>query len=163
MQTLTKRIAGFVVVVMFILSCTTEQYQYELDDVQVVLEGPEKDKEKTVQQYLNILYANLYQTALSPKKLVELTDLVASIGDKQIAYEVIVAKMMADPAIRLPSDSLMRNDPEAFLEETYNRFYVRKPSQAELNFFLNFLEGRPDVTPEHVYYSFALSNEYYYY
>lgn len=163
MPTLIKAVALFLVFSVLLSSCKEEKYSYELEDLEILLDGPEKDKEKTVQQYLNILYANLYQTPLSPRKLVEMTDVVASIGDKQVAYEVIVAKMMNDPLIQLPADSLMRNDPEAFIVETYNRFYVRKPTQAELNFFLNFIQSNPEVTTELVYFAFALSNEYYYY
>ena len=163
MPTLIKAVALFLVFSVLLSSCKEEKYGYELEDLEILLDGPEKDKEKTVQQYLNILYANLYQTPLSPRKLVEMTDVVASIGDKQVAYEVIVAKMMNDPLIQLPADSLMRNDPEAFIVETYNRFYVRKPTQAELQFFLNFIQSNPEVTTELVYFAFALSNEYYYY
>ena len=163
MPTLIKAVALFLVFSVLLSSCKEEKYSYELEDLEILLDGPEKDKEKTVQQYLNILYANLYQTPLSPRKLVEMTDVVASIGDKQVAYEVIVAKMMNDPLIQLPADSLMRNDPEAFIVETYNRFYVRKPTQAELQFFLNFIQSNPEVTTELVYFAFALSNEYYYY
>ena len=163
MITFIKAVALFLVFSVLLSSCKEEKYSYELEDLEILLDGPEKDKEKTVQQYLNILYANLYQTPLSPRKLVEMTDVVASIGDKQVAYEVIVAKMMNDPLIQLPADSLMRNDPEAFIVETYNRFYVRKPTQAELQFFLNFIQSNPEVTTELVYFAFALSNEYYYY
>lgn len=157
------RLGWAALLLILLFSCKKEQYVYEVEEVGVVLSGSDKNKEKTVQQYLNILYANLYQTALSPAKLVQLTDLVASIGDKQIAYETIVSKMMVDPEIRIPSDSLMRVDAEAFIRETYNRFYVRRPTQAELTYFINFIESEPNLTAEQIYFSFALSNEYYYY
>ncbi len=158
-----SRLVIIVAALVVFFSCKKEQYVYEVEEVPIVLSGPDKSKEKTVQQYLNILYANLYQTALSPAELVRLTDLVTSIGDKQVAYEAIVSKMMADPEIKIPSDSLMRVDSEAFIRETYKRFYVRKPTQAELTYFINLIESEPDLSAEQVYFSFALSNEYYYY
>lgn len=163
MPTLIRASALLLAFTLLLFSCKEEKYSYELEDLEILLDGPEKDKEKTVQQFLSIMYANLYQTPLSPRKLVEMTDVVASIGDKKVAYETIVGKMMNDPLIQLPADSTMRNDPEAFIVETYNRFYVRKPTQAELNFFLNFIQSNPKVTTELVYFAFALSNEYYYY
>ena len=49
------------------------------------------------------------------------------------------------------------------LEETYKRFFVRDISQAEREFFLNYLNANPNVSSEMVYMSFALSNEYQFY
>ena len=63
----------------------------------------------------------------------------------------------------LPSDSLMRADLDVFLEDTYKRFYVRDITEAEREFFLNFLNSNPNVSAEMVYMSFALSNEYQFY
>ena len=140
-------------------------YIYQVNDVVVTPNNADKDKEKTSDQYVNILYANLYQKALSPNQLVDLTDVIASIGDKQIAYETITAKMMADSEVLtlLPTTPEMRADVERFVVETYQRFFVRLPTEAEKVFFVNFIETHPNLTPEHVYFTFATCNEYNYY
>jgi hypothetical protein len=70
---------------------------------------------------------------------------------------------MNKPGVQLPSDSLMRANPEAFVSDTYERFFVREPSQAEISWFKNFIDSNPQLTPELVYFAFALSNEYLYY
>ena len=57
----------------------------------------------------------------------------------------------------------MRADIEQFVIKTYKRFYVRKPSEAEKTFFINYIESHPNITAEHLYFSFASSNEYYFY
>jgi hypothetical protein len=57
----------------------------------------------------------------------------------------------------------MRQDPEAFITETYKRFFVRVPTEAEKTYMINYINSHPEVTPEHVYYAFAISNEYYFY
>ncbi len=144
-------------------SCKEKSYVYEVNEVTVTPNSAEKDKDKTTNQFVSILYSNLYQQALSPDQQVDLSELIASIGDKQLAYETIIAKFLTDPDIVLPSAAEMRADPTQFVIDTYRRFLVRTPTQAELAFFVNYIESRPDVTPEMVYVAFATCNEYFYY
>ena len=153
----------FLIACLFISSCKEKTYLYEVNDVLVTDNNADKDKEKTIEQYLSILYTNLFQQALSPNQLVEATEIVTSIGDKQVAYETIIAKFMARPDVMLPSKASMHNNTEQFIIDTYNRFFVRRPTEAEKAFFIHFIETRPNVTPEMIYTAFATSNEYYYY
>ena len=95
--------------------------------------------------------------------MVEITRCIESIGDKQVAHEIVLSNFMNEPDVIIPSDSLMRADLDLFLEETYKRFFVRDISQAEREFFLNYLNANPNVSSEMVYMSFALSNEYQFY
>lgn len=158
------RIYLFLLVCLFLFSCNEEKtYLYEVNTLNIEQNNAGKTKEKSTEQFLNIAYANLYQTALSPSQLVKLSNIVASIGDKQVAYETIIAKMMADDAVILPDNEEMRNDLEQFIIDTYKRFYVRIPTEAERTWWINYLESHPNLTSEHVYFSFATSNEYYYY
>lgn len=144
-------------------SCTEKSYVYGLEEVGVQPVDLSGKKEKTPEQYIAILYANLFQKAMSPNQLVRATELVQSIGDKQVAYETLVSRFMNDPAVVLPSDQEMRAEPEAFVTETYRRFFVRVPSESEKTWLANYIRSHPEVTPEHIYYSFAISNEYYFY
>lgn len=149
--------------VLATFSCKQEIYSYEVNDVLVQPVDLSGKKEKTPEQYIAILYANLYQRAMSPNQLVRCIDIITSIGDKQVAYETVISKFMNDPAIKLPTDEYMRTETEAFIAETYKRFFVRVPTQAEKTWLSNYIASHPEVTPEHVYYAFAISNEYYYY
>ncbi len=144
-------------------ACKDKEYIYGVNDVTILPNNAEKNKLKTNEQYLNIVYANMYQKALGPDKLVDLSNVINSLGDKQVAYEIIIAKMMGDPEIKLPSKKEMDADLGKFVTETYNRFFVREPTQAEKTFFVNFLKAHPNLTPEHVYFAFATSSEYYFY
>lgn len=149
---------------LFLLpSCTEETVIYDVNPIAITPNNGGKTKEKSTEQFLNVAYANLYQTALSPSRLVELTNIVTSIGDKQVAYETVIAKMMADPAVVLPSTESMRADLTVFITETYKRFYVRNPTEAEKTWWVNYLTTRTNLTAEHVYYTFATSNEYNFY
>ena len=122
-----------------------------------------KRYDKTTNQYISILHANLFQQALSANELVEISRCIESIGDKQVAHEIILSNFMNKSGVIIPSDSLMREDIDAFIEETYKRFYVRDITEAEREFFKNFFESNPDVSAEMVYMAFSLSNEYQYY
>ena len=149
--------------VMLTTQACKKEYSYEVNEQKISSSSDLKTKAKSEEQFVAILYANLFQKALSANKLVEITDLIASIGDKDLAHEVLISNFMNDTGVLIPSDSLMRADPESFIIKSYERFLVRKPSQGEITFFRNFIDSHPDLSAEMVYFSFALSNEYLYY
>ena len=70
---------------------------------------------------------------------------------------------MNEPGVIMPSDAQMRADIRTFMIETYQRFLVRNPTEAEIAYFKNYITANPNVTPELVYFSFSLANEYLYY
>jgi len=144
-------------------SCQKEDVVYDINQLQSSSYNANKNKLKSISQYISIVYANLFQKALSSNELVEITRCIESIGDKQVAHEIVLSNFMNEPDVIIPSDSLMRADLDLFLEETYKRFFVRDISQAEREFFLNYLNANPNVSSEMVYMSFALSNEYQFY
>jgi hypothetical protein len=152
-----------VFIISLLPSCKKEDPQYEVNPVNIQPPNAGKTKVKTDAQYVSILYANLFQTALSSNKLVEITNCIESVGDKDLVHEVVISNFMNRPEIILPSDSLMRSDIDGFLRETYHRFYVREITEAERTWFKNYILSHPDITPEHIYFSFALSNEYQFY
>ena len=122
-----------------------------------------KDKLKSTFQYISIVYANLFQQALSANELVEISNCIISIGDKEVANEIVLSNFMNKTGVIMPSDSLMRTDVDAFLEDTYKRFFIRNITEAEREYFKNFLETHPDVSVEMIYTAFSLSNEYQFY
>ena len=149
----------------FLLSCEkeTDYYVYEVEDIEITPVNSYKDKPKTHSQYISILYANMFQTAIGPNQMLQALKAIESIGDKQGAYDILVSKYMNDPNVKLPSDESMREDPEAFVRDTYKRFLVRQPTEAELQWMINYIESRPTLTTELVYFSFATSNEHAHY
>tara|TARA_B110000914_G_scaffold179814_1_gene161926 strand:+ start:1392 stop:1889 length:498 start_codon:yes stop_codon:yes gene_type:complete len=153
------------IIVLFLSmsSCQKEDLVYDINELHASSYNANKNKLKSIGQYISIIYANLFQKSLSSNELVEITRCIESIGDKQIANEIILSNFMNKQDVIIPSDSLMRADLDLFLEETYKRFFVRDITQAEREFFLVFLNSHPHVTCEMVYTSFALSNEYQFY
>jgi hypothetical protein len=153
---------GLLSLVLF-SSCEKEYYVYDINDVEITPLNSYKDKPKTHAQYISILYANMFQTAIGPNQMLQALKAIESIGDKQVAYDILVSKYMNDPNVKLPTNESMRNDPESFIRETYKRFLVRQPTEAELQWMINYIESRPSLTTELVYFSFATSNEHAHY
>ena len=134
-----------------------------LNNVELYPNSASKTKVKSNQQWLSILHANLFQSSLSSNELFEMSECISSIGDKELAREVIISNFMNEEGVIMPSEDQMRSDLETFVNETYVRFLVRYPSASEKTWYVNYIDNNPYVTPELVYFSFALSNEYLYY
>ena len=144
-------------------SCTERSTSFELDPIEIGVADDAKTRAKRQRQFLQTLYNHIYQAPLPPADAVALDELLRSIGDSQLAIEVVVAKMVADPNADLPSLTEMRNDPETFISDLYRRLYVRDASQAEKSWWVNYLETHPDVDVAQVVFSFVTANEYRYY
>jgi hypothetical protein len=158
-------ILSFCVTILTQVSCkkVIDPDQYEVKEVNLYSSISEKDKLKSQEQYVSILYTNLFQQTLSGNKLVQINNCLESIGDKELGREVLISNFMNKPNVQLPSDSIMRANPRNFVLDTYERFFVRIPSEAEVAWMVNFIEANPQLSTELVYFAFALSNEYLYY
>lgn len=163
MPVLTKYLS-LLLVIMVLAGCKKEpEPRFVLNDVELYPSNAGKDKLKTNNQYVAILHANLFQTALSANDIFDLNNCIESIGDKELAREVIISNFMNKDGVQLPSVEEMNADMDAFIKETYVRFFVRFPTEAEKTFVHNFIESNAYMTPELVYFSFALADEYMFY
>lgn len=156
-------IAVLLVLMLFFATACRKEPIYELQQVDLRPPSPDKDQLKTNEEYVAILHANMFQTGLSANEVYELAQCIESIGDKELAREVVISNFMNKPGVIIPTDEEMRADIDAFMIATYNRFLVRDPNEAEKTWFRNYIEADPYVTPELIYFSFALSDEYMYY
>lgn len=136
---------------------------YDLGNQVVYTSAAQKNKQKTATQYLSILYADLKQTSIPNNELTNLSQVNLAFGDKGLVNEVLVSHYMNNPGVVLPSTSYMRNNLDKFIEETYIRFYQRKPTAYEVYGLKKLITDDPNLTPELVYSSFALSDEYWFY
>lgn len=136
---------------------------YVLEDYGVEAASAGKDRLKSSEQWVSIVYTNLFQTGLPANDQFDIAEVFESIGDQDIAREVLLSNFFNEEGVVLPSVASMQANPDAFIEETYIRFFVRPPSTAERTFLRNFIQDTPDLTPELVYLAFGLSEEYQYY
>jgi hypothetical protein len=158
-----NRILVLLFCLLLFATCKKDDPVYGVNQIESYAYNANKNKLKTPSQYISILYANLFQTALSANELVEITNCIESVGDKELVHEVVISNFMNKEGVTIPSDSLMRADLNLYIEEVYKRFYVRDISEAEREFFLDFFASHPNVSSEMVYTAFALSNEYQFY
>lgn len=165
MQDLSKRFykLGIIFLMFFLTSCQKDFYVYEIDDQTILPVNSQKIKPKSITQYISILYTNFFQKAISPNSMLSAQKAIESIGDKQVAFDILLSKYMNDPKVIIPTKAEMLKDPEAFIRATYKRFLVREPTEAELNWMLNYITSRPNVTPEHFYFAFGTCNEHFHY
>ncbi|MEL6845286.1 MAG: hypothetical protein AAFP02_18935 [Bacteroidota bacterium] len=159
-----KQIGLMLIGLSLLLACQPQDtYFYEVNPLELPSTTANKNKAKSLDQYISILYANLFQDAISPDELSEIYQVMESIGDKELAREVIISKQLKRDGVNIPSDEEMRQDLDAFLMDTYKRFFVREPSEAEKAYMSSYIQSNPDVTAELVYFSFAMSEEYQFY
>jgi hypothetical protein len=144
-------------------SCKESYVVYGVEDLEITPVNAGKDKAKSDAQYISVLYTNMFQAAIGPNQMLQAQNAIESIGDKQVAYDILVSKYMNDPDVKLPTNASMREDPETFVRNTYKRFLIRQPTEAELQWMINYIVSRPFLTSELVYFSFATSNEHFHY
>lgn len=140
---------------------------YEVNPVELQPPNAGKNKLKTNEQYVAILYANFFQKALSANQIYDISQCMESIGDKELAREVLISNMMNKSGTIIPTKAEMMADLDKFIVETYNRFLIRNPTEAEKTYFNNYITAHvtpaDTLLPELVYFSFAMSDEYMYY
>jgi hypothetical protein len=145
-------------------SCKKEQEGvFELNEVELYDSSADKVRMKSNEQFVSILFTNLFQTGISTDIVFELNQCFMSIGDQELAREVLISNLFNTSTVQLPTQEEMMADLDGFIEETYKRFFVRLPSEGEKTWVKNFISNNPYMSPELVYFSFALSNEYLYY
>jgi hypothetical protein len=74
-----------------------------VDAINTMPPNANKTKLKTNEQYISILYTNLFQKALSANEMVEITHCIEAFGDKETIHEVIISNFMNDPDVIIPS------------------------------------------------------------
>lgn len=158
---------GFPAVLIAIIcfaGCKKEtRVQYGVNEKVLYEDKSFKTKRKSDAEYISILYTNLYQSPISPNQLYKTQNVIYSIGDRNVANEMILSNYFNTATLKIPKDSEMRSDIEGFIETSYKRFFLRYPSEGEKTFFVNYIKSNPNVTVEMVYTAFSVSDEYQYY
>lgn len=158
-----KQIAFTATVLAFLASCRKQDVTYGLNDFELYDDASQKDKLKSSEQYIKILYTQLFHTPPTENYLAELSMVLTSIGDQEMAREIVVSNFFNNANVSLPTVQEMNADLGLFVEDTFRNFYLRLPSEAEKEWVVQYIQQHSGMTPELVYFSFALSNEYLHY
>lgn len=136
---------------------------HDLDTIPVYSSSIEKNRQKTNDQYIAILYADIFNQSISTNRQNDLSQLITANGDKQLINQLILSQFLNEPGTDIPTDNEMRQDIDKFIDEAYFRFFLRRPTEYERFFLKDAIENDPDMTPDLVYSAFALSDEYLFY
>ena len=160
-----KLIIGLVLMVFF-ASCKKNKGTFEVVDTPSYGDNLNKDKTKSNIEFHSILSTNLFQKPSSINELTRTDRVIQSCGDKTLINEVIISNYMNSANVKLPSRRMMVDSTERFVEETYIRFFIRRPTEAEKTWFTNYInanKSNPYFRPELVYTAFSASDEYMFY
>ena len=164
------RIFKFLLISCFLFSfvqCKKDKNtRYEIVETSSFGDNLNKDKDKTNIEFHSILSTNLFQKPSSINELTRTDRVIQSCGDKTLINEVIISNYMNSSQVILPSRKRMVDSTERFVEETYVRFFIRRPTEAEKTWFINFInanKSNPSFRPELVYTAFSASDEYMFY
>jgi len=149
----------------FFSSCKKQEtkYDYVVNNENILPANVNKTRLKTTDQYVSILYANLFQKALSGNSLFAISQAFDSVGDQILARQILIANLMKKTGVIIPSNATMNANLDAFVTDTYVRFYVRNPTESEKEYIKKTIKADPNLSAELVYVAFALSDEYMYY
>ncbi|TXC82044.1 hypothetical protein [Luteibaculum oceani] len=161
---------SFFVASLIAISCNKDRDLYEINPVTALPSGVYeedgsifggKKKLKTSDQYIGVLYSNVFKRGITVPELIEARDAIYSVGDQQLAYEILVANYLQRPDTELPTDEFVQNYPDSFLTEVYNTYFVREISEVERTFLVNYIkQNKPEVGAKEVIAAVALSNEF---
>ena len=145
-------------------SCNKEKrYIYQVQDQQLYLNAAQKLNLKTTDQFISIAYSHLFGNSITNTELTKYNTALLALGDKATMQDMIVKSMINRSGVQLVTNNDMRADIPAFVEQTYLRFYNRKPNAFESWKMKDLIEKNADITPKMIYYTMMTGNEYRYY
>lgn len=160
-----RKVLAALLLPLLLVGCKekTYDYVYEVEEQQAVAEAGSKNRQKSDLELVSVAYTDLFGKNIPQEELRNITAGFSAFGDVAITLDVMILNFLNDPEADLPEDAVMHNDPKQFIEDTFKKFYVRKPTAYEEWFFLQQIEENPELTVEEVYYAFLTSDEYRYY
>jgi hypothetical protein len=148
---------------LLLFSSCKKDYVYEVNDVKVTQPGGEKTNVKTTTEFISIVYSDLFNTNVPTDTLLFVQQAYDAFGDKKLIEDRIVRHFLNSPFVQVPTDATMRANVPAFVDETIQKFFNRKPDAFENYFISNIIQNSAAISPLMVYYACMTSDEYRYY
>ncbi len=164
----TKYVIPFVAVALLLQTACTKtiekkRYLYQVEEQELYQNSGQKLYLKTTDQFISIAYTHLFGVSITNTELNQYNITLQALGDKATMQDMIVKSMINRGGVQLPTDAAMRADLPAFVEQTYLRFYNRKPNEFERWKMKDIIEKNAEITPKMIYYTMMTGNEYRYY
>lgn len=157
----------FTAILLLQSSCTKtiekKRYLYQVEDQELYKSSAQKLYLKSSDQFISIAYAHLFGVSITNKELGQYNVTLQALGDKETMQDMIVKSMINRSGVQLVADAEMRANLPLFVEQTYLRFYNRKPNEFESWKMKDMIEKNTEITSKMVYYSMMTATEYRYY
>lgn len=154
----------FLLILLSLAACKKEPvYVYEVDDVTVRKPDSEKKNVKSTTEFISIAYSDLFGSQITQAKLVNLQLAYAAFGDLKLMEELIIKNFLNESGVDIPSNTEMRNDAGKFVDDSYIKFYNRRPDEFEKWHVVSVINDDTQLTPELIWFAMMTSNEYRYY
>lgn len=159
-----KTIAMLLIMALSFSACNKDAVtRYELEDVNLYSSASDKKNLKSDEQFISIMYTDIFERSISNSQLVTMNEAYTSMGDKSLIIDILIKSLLTDQGASIPTLSEMKSKPEEFVQNTYTRFLVRLPSKQEEWFLVNQIESNNKLEPIDIYYAMLTSEEYRYY
>ncbi len=150
--------------VVFLLACKREEVvRYEINPQHVSSSSTNKANLKSDLQLITIMYADVFGASLGNEELKGLNQAYLSFGDKDIVIDRITQYFLSQSGAQIPTAQAMRANIDQFIIDSYTRFYVRQPNEAEIFYLKKIIEEDTSIQPRDVYYALLTGEEYKYY
>lgn len=155
----------FLAVFFIVHGCKKKEGEdvYVLDPITVKKNDGNKDKLLEDIEYISILYSDVFAKTITNNEVNIISNVTLSTGDKSATYELLLQNFLNQSTAEIPSDAEMRADVDAFVLETYLKFYGRRPNEFESFYFKDMIDKNSDISPQMIYFSFGTSDEYRFY
>lgn len=157
------RYSALLLAVALLFSACKKDYIYGVDDVDVTQSQGNKNNVKSTTEFVSIAYSDIFGSTIPQNYLQSLSLAYLAFGDKKLIEDIIIKNMLNAPGVQLPTQQAMVADVDAFVTNTYKKFYNRIPTEYELWKMKQLIQADPGITPELIYYAFLTSDEYRYY
>lgn len=158
-----KKLLLILLCVSSLAACKKEMVNvYEINPVHVSPNG-QKANLKSDLQFVSIAYSDLFGKQISAQELNALIAGYNSVGDKALVIDLIIRNLLVQPGIIKTNQAAMQSDPETFINETFERFFIREPSEMERWYFSDIILSNSQLLPEDIYYALMSAEEYRHY
>lgn len=156
-----KLLSLMTAVVLLATACQQEKLVvYEVNKEQVSLSTIDKNNYKKELEFITLAYSDLFDKPIDNAELQQTAFTYAAIGDKDLVTDMLIRDFLKRDNAPLPSDFEMRLNIPVFVENTYQKFYHRKPTEMEKWYWNDAIGKDADITPSLIYYTFLTSEEY---
>jgi hypothetical protein len=145
-------------------ACKKENvYIYDVNDMEVKQPDADKPNVKSTTEFISISYSDLFGDQISQGNLVNLQLAYAAFGDLKLIEEMIIKNFLNETGVQIPTQVEMAANVEQFVEDSYIKFYNRRPNEFEKWHLVNTINEDQSLTPELLWFAMMTSNEYRYY